>query len=182
MRIVTLLSIALVLSGCAAGDWYKAPNGAEIARLRVVASAPSNTMIEAISKPTCDSQDSQLLGWFHPMAGSMQANRRGYDRRVGIPLGHLYPNNMFAEHTIEASKSISVFASGIFTQSPIMFDVGLCKVVGTFTPLPGHDYEILYVGEGSKCDLKLFEVVSQKSVSPRRIEAKFDNGVVYCGK
>lgn len=182
MKTIFAVMSVLALSGCAGGDWYKAENTSSTARLRVIALAPSNTEFATKQNPSCDTEEWHILGWFHPSAGSLQAGRRGFDRRVGMPLSSEYPDNMFAEHIIDASKPINVFVSGVYHKGPTIYEVGLCRMVATFTPQPNHDYEVLYTGTGSECDLKLFELTASDGQTPKRIETKFENDVLSCSK
>jgi hypothetical protein len=180
MKKLTILVWILVLTGCAGGDWYKAQDTASVAKLRVAAIAESNTEFASKAHPSCDTEEWHILGWFHPSAGSMQAGRRGFDRRVGIPLGNEYPDNMYAEHIIEAQKPINLFVSGTYHKGPTIYSSGNCRKMATFTPKPNHDYEVLFVGNGPECEVKLFEIAISSGGETQRIESSFENGVRSC--
>jgi hypothetical protein len=182
MKIILIFVSILTLSGCAAGNWYTAENLSATTQLRVVALATSNTEISVIPKPSCDPESKRVLGWFHPDAGSMQASRRGFDRRIGLPLGNAYPENMYAEHIIEATKPINIYVAGVYWVGPTVYSYRECKKVATFTPLPNHIYEVLYSGKGAECNLNLFEIDSQDGKKPKRVEAKFESEPLSCKK
>ena len=166
------------LTGCAAGNWYKAET-LTTARLRAVALDSPNALLAVISTASCDPKEQTVLGWFHPSAESFQANRRGFDRRLGMPLGDTYPNNQFAEHLIDASKSIIIFSKGLNFVGPTIYSYRECKKVATFTPLSNHDYEVLFTSSAKDCKLSLFEIKTEGGYS-KRVEAKFDDDKPTC--
>ena len=175
-----LLSTLLIflLSGCAAGTWYKAESSTT-ARLRAVALDSPNALLAVIPQPSCEPKEQTVLGWFHPNAESFQASRRGFDRRIDMPLGEAYPKNQFAEHLIDASKPIVIFGKGLHWVGPTIYSFRECSKVATFTPLTNHDYEVVFTSPGKECNLQLFEIKTENG-SARRIETKFDNESPSC--
>ena len=180
MKKILVICFVSLLNGCAAGNWYKAETSTT-ARLRAVALDSPNASLSVIPTPSCEPKEETVLGWFHPSAESFQASRRGFDRRIGMPLAETYPKNQFAEHLIDASKPIVIFSRGLYYTGPTVYSFRECHKVGTFTPLTNHDYEVVYTSSGKECNLSLFEIKTEGG-SSKRIEISFDSQNPSCNK
>ena len=172
--------LILLLSGCAAGTWYKAET-TNTAKLRAVALDSPNALVAVIPNASCEPKQETVLGWFHPSAESFQASRRGFDRRTGIPLGEAYPNNQYSEHLVDASKPIVIFSKGLYWVGPTLYSFRECKKVATFSPLTNHDYEVVFTSAGKECNLSLFEIKNENGNS-QRVKAKFDSEEPSCNQ
>jgi hypothetical protein len=186
MRLLALALLTLLLTGCAAPNWYAVTPSVPTAKLRVVASAPGNTYIVSASGIPCPASPStmvgdsdRLLGFFHPSGSeSFQANRRGFNRRVSIPGGSAFPEHLYAEHVVDASVPIDIRASNVFSRgSP--YDVGFCHAVGRLELKEGNNYELLFRGNGAQCEMRLFEV-SQTGDRVERVAREFADGPRNC--
>lgn len=122
MKVITVL-VSVFLTGCGT-SFYMADTSLPKAGLRVATNLGGNTFFSLGSRDSCEKKDfhKSALGWFHPSAGSVQAWRRGTDKRVGLKGGDIFESNMQAEHYINVGlqpririENISGFTYGAFS-------------------------------------------------------------------
>lgn len=183
LQIKRLVSILLptLLCACAATYYQSAP-GPQSSRLRVATDLDGNTGFEAARTFTCGGSSLGNLGFFHPGSADWQAYRRGFDRKLGMPLSAGLQANMFAEYVIDGTRPFFVRASNVAGTGGVILTGGSAYVPVTtgylvvgFTPTPGHDYELDFTGDADVRNLRLFELENGA-----RRPMTFDAGMKPC--
>ena len=165
MKIKAILLMCLTLSACSA-TFYSIDPVAPKAGLRVATDLGGNTSFNVGSRMSCEEKDffEGLLGWFHPAAGSMQAGRRGTDKRIGLEGSDHYRSNMQAEHYISVAEQPRFNISNIsgFTYG-VISTLNSCDGYFDIDMQPNKNYEIFASKNKEGCNLKAFELISSES-------------------
>ena len=162
---------AILLSGCA-GTFYVPAPGTPTANVRFVATYGGNTEFIRSDSVQCDAMFRGKLGWFNPGGDqNFQAERRGFNRREGIPGGEAYPSHMYSEMRVDSDKPFFVTVASTAGRSGSIspFDVQICVRAAELPVHTGRNYELIHVRDGDKCDLRFVEV-SQTSGGVSRKE------------
>lgn len=162
MKTKSALFVCVLLSACSA-TFYSMDPAEPKAGLRVATDLGGNTNFNIGSRSSCEEKEfgPGLLGWFHPMAGSMQAGRRGIDKRIGLAGGDAYKSNMQAEHYISVAEqprfnigNISGYTYGVIST------LNSCDGFFDIDMEAGKSYEILASKNDEGCTVKAYELVS----------------------
>lgn len=164
-RRLVSLSLAIgalcVVGGCASTSNFESVSGPGTANLRVATALPGNTLVGALSKPdSCDAEDVQTMGWFHPGGGqSFQAARRRFDQRVGMDYPSKFPPHMYAEYRVPASRPHRLSALSVMAGAN-PYDPNQCSAVTDVAFEAGKSYELVVVRDRDSCGFALFELPS----------------------
>lgn len=178
-RLIGLLGV-FSLSACTS-SFYKAPPDVPTARLRVVSRADGNTGFYVGSRDSCKKGDfmSAMLGWFHPGASQgIQANRRGFNRRLGMPYSEGIPNHLYAENLIGVKPPPRILVDNVsgFTFG-VVSTLNFCGGFYDVDFKPNLDYEIVAYDEKGSCRVKAFRLAPKGSV-PERIPMKIERACI----
>lgn len=177
-----LCALSLILLSACAGTFYVPASGTPTANVRFVATYGGNTEFIHSDSARCDAKFQGKLGWFHPGGGQdFQAERRGFNRREGIPDGEAYPSHMYSEMRIDSDKPffVTVASTAASPGSISPFSVQICVRAAELPVQTGRNYELIHVRDGDKCDLKFFEV-SQASGRVGRKEINLSSKSPLC--
>lgn len=164
------IALTVFLAGCSTNAWYVSPGTATDASLRAVALVPGNSFVGIVPDGTCDESGAAMLGWFHPAAtAGLQASRRGFDRRIGMPGGEAYPPNTYAEHRVAADKTVRFVANSAAPRSANPFEVDQCTVFADAPLSAGKSYEVVFRRPQGACELKVFELVPRDAGPTSRV-------------
>lgn len=180
VRRALALAAVSALAACANSlPWYQAPASEPAAAVRFVSQMPGNATFEKIQGGACHAQADSLFGRFHP-AGQLQAYRRGYDHRVGMPLGESFPDLLYAEYRAKTGIPLWIRvadAPGAALESDA---AAACRAIGAFVPEAGRDYEVIGSLQGPRCALELFEIVRNGGDAFERRPLPLASGPTAC--
>lgn len=159
LRVVLTIGLASLVGGCAS-QFYVPQENSPTANVRFVATSPGNTSFNSSASEKCDGGYKGTLGFFNPMSAIMpiDAGRRGYDRRLGIPGGEIHSKYMYSELRVDATKPFYVKVSSTAPASANPYDVSICERSVLIPIESGKNYELVQVRSGGSCDFEYFEL------------------------
>ena len=159
IRGALVVSITGGLMGCASPlPWYQAPVGTPTAAVRFVSLAPGNTAMESVAAGDCGAEATGLFGDFHPGSGDWQAYRRGFDHRVGMPLGDSYEKHVFAEYNVRVDTPLRLRVINVSSAGFGPYDVATCDKVVSLALHGGGFYEMVVSNRGERCTVDAYQI------------------------
>jgi hypothetical protein len=196
-QICVLIISTIFASGCALQPpkWYVANSNATTAKLRVVvqpSTSSSNTHVVVGTDMTCAStlgkgvkDTDTVLANLAPDNGFSYQNPaiRGNDKRVGIPGGKAYTNDIYAEHIVEADKALMIRAYEAFTSNPFaLSSLRTCQTVAVIMLNRDASYELRYEPTKEGCTFTLSEITVGTNSQVNRTAVPFVEGPSNCRK
>jgi hypothetical protein len=168
VAIVYWLALPTLLAGCAS-NFYTPTPGAHTAKVRFIAIGNGNTEFDKADSAECKTKLSGMLGWFHPAGSqSFQADRRGFNRRVGMPDGDKYPSHMYSELEVDADPPFFVSVSSTAQRGVYLGDVGVCVQAVQLPVRPNRMYELIHERQDERCQLFFFELTQESGHLERK--------------
>ena len=139
-----VLATALLLAACASP--YQAPQGGEVARLRITGPQTKlQTGVNAISYPSGKCENPMLLGYFGGVARWMD------EKHLGIPGAAKLEDLTFIERRIPANRRELVTLRSISHSAT-------CVVTFSLEPETGGDYEAKMHWDLKKCYVSVYRI------------------------
>ncbi|MGJ7529080.1 hypothetical protein [Variovorax sp. GB1P17] len=150
MRRLSTAALAVLLAGCAAS--YQAPQGKDVARLRIVSQQTEwSKGVTSVIYPSGECEAPMALGFFSGIA------RPGaQEKPLGIPGGAELDGHIFIERLIPAGRR-----ELITMKLGISADSKTCVVTLSFEPVVGGDYEARMQWQADRCNVSLNRVGTQ---------------------